>query len=398
MKRLSLIAGVLSCIISTVALGADSPFFRGPNWNGIYAETGLNKDWKAKPPKQLWRTAMTDNGYAGPCVAAGKLFIVDHKGADDIVRAIDIKSGENVWSFTYPDAAKDNFGFTRATPSYENGKLYTFSRTGVLNCLDAEKGAKVWSRELMKELGGAHGAWDYAGSPFIDGEKIIIPIGGAGHAVVAVDKATGKDIWKGGGDDEAGYATPVLATLDGKKQYLIFTGLALVGVDTDSGKMLWRSPWQTQYNVNAAMPLVIGNSVFISSNYGAGCSLVTIAGGNATTTWKNKDLQAHFNSPLLHDGYIYGISDNMVCMDPKTGTPAWKQPGFEKGGLIAADGVIIALTGNKGDLVMVELSPKAYKELGRITPLGGQSWTAPILADGKLYIRNKQALVCLDAK
>src|SRR6185503_3054997 len=157
-------------------------------------------------------------------------------------------------------------------------------------------------------------------------------------------------------------------------------------------------------NVNAATPIVIGESVFVASGYGKGCGLYKIDGGKAEQVWANKEIKAHFNSPILLDGFIYGVGDprTLVCLDPKTGVAAWKQDGFEKGGVVAVDGTIIAVNGasNAGDVIMVKIDPKAYTELGRIKPIpgGGQSWAPPVVADGKLFVRNQKELVCLDLK
>jgi outer membrane protein assembly factor BamB len=379
---------------------SDWPQFRGPKADGISPETGINKDWKAKPPKQLWTIDLGDNGYAGPSVAAGKLFIIDHAGGDDIVRAVDVKTGQDVWKFQYADAGNDNYGFSRSTPSCANGKLYTLSRTGQLHCIDAEKGTKIWECSLRKDFGGKTGDWEYAFSPLIDGDKVIVCPGGA-KGVVALNKDTGKEIWSGGNSDTAGYATPVAATIGGKKQYLIFTGANLIGVDANAGgPALWQFPWQTAYGVNAATPIPIGEFVFIASGYAKGCALVNTVGGKPTALWQNGEIKAHFNTSIYINNFIFGTGDpgTLVCLDPTSGHANWKQDGFEKGGLLAVDGTLIVVDGKDGNVVQVAIDPKAYKELGRFKPLGGQSWTAPILADGKLYVRNTKKLGCYDLK
>jgi outer membrane protein assembly factor BamB len=379
---------------------ADWPQFRGPTADGKAPDTGLNKDWKAKPPKELWRIALSDGGYAGPSVANGKLFIIDHVGAEDVVRAITIADGKEAWTFKYADAGNNNYGFSRTTPIYDNGKLYTLSRIGNLNCLDAEKGTKIWSRNIKADFKGVLGSWEYAASPLVDGKNVIVCPGGANASVVALDKETGKDVWKGGGSDQAGYSTPVLATIGDKRQYVVFTGEGLVGVETTSGALLWKFPWATAHKVNAAAPIVIGDTIFISSGYGTGCAVVKIENNTPKQVWVNKEIKAHFSSAILHDKLIYGTGDpgELVCLDPVSGASKWHQTGFEKGGIVSADGVLIALNGGQGDAIMVKLNSEKYEELGRCKPLGGQSWTAPIIADGKLFVRNGKALVALDLK
>lgn len=393
------VTAVLLCASASV-LAADWPRWRGPNKDGISPVKGINKAWARKEPKMLWKVPMGDDGFACPSVADGKVFIIDHEGANDIVRAIDLAAGEDVWRFSYPDTSKANYGFARATPVTDDGKVYTLSRLGLLHCLEAKTGKKVWARDIIADFRGRRPSWDLAMSPLIDGDKLITCTGGDNAAVVALDKKTGKTIWQGGGSDTPGYATPVVATIGGKKQYVLFTAYNLIGVDADNGELLWQVPWKTRYDVNAATPIVSGDTVFITSGYKHGCALVKVSGRSARIVWQSKDIQSHFNSPILVNGYIYGTSDpgRLVCLELATGKVQWSQRGFEKGGIVGVDGTIIAVDGRNGDVAVIRMSPESYQELGRIRPLGGQSWTPPIVADGKLIIRNRSALACLNLK
>jgi len=366
----------------------------------VYRQYKMYNDPDANP--EIYKSVdMGDDGFAGPSVVAGKLYIIDHAGANDIVRAYELTTGKKLWEYAYPDTDRDNYGFARATPTFDNGKLYTLGRMGELNCLDAAKGTVIWSHNLHQDFQGQTGQWDYAQSPVVDGDKLIVCPGGA-KGVVALNKETGKEIFSGGGPAPAGYATPVIATINGKKQYLVFDAKGLNGVDAEKGgPPLWRCPWNTSYGVNAASPIPIDDSnVFVTSGYGTGCGLIKIDGATAKPAWVNKEIKAHFNSPVLINNAIYGIGDGfgLVCLDPKTGKENWKQGGFEKGGLMAIDGVLIAMNGAAGNCVMAEATPTAYKELGRFVPLGGQSWTAPVVSDGKLIVRNKVKLACYDIK
>ncbi|MBI2842526.1 MAG: PQQ-binding-like beta-propeller repeat protein [Armatimonadetes bacterium] len=399
MHRLAilLVLAVL-CLSPGIVRGADWPQFRGPNADGISPEKLANKNWKQNPPKVLWKIPLGDDGYAGPSVAAGKLFIIDHKGNQDIVRAIDIKTGKDVWQFAYEDGEKPNYGFSRATPVINGNKVYALGRLGVLNCLDVKTGKKLWSRNICKEFDGKKPGWEYAMSPLVDGNKLILCPGGPNASVVALDKNTGKTIWKGGGSDVPGYATPVPLMTGGKKQYVTFTAVSLIGVDANDGTLLWSIPWKTSYDINAATPIVLGSTVFATSGYNHGCALLDVSSDSAKIRWETKDLASRFSSPIYHQGHFYGISEpggDLVCIDGQTGSVKWKQPGFEFGGLVAIDGMLIAADGKDGDIIMSKLSPDSYQELGRTKPLGGQSWTAPIISNGKLIVRNKTELACL---
>jgi outer membrane protein assembly factor BamB len=218
--------------------------------------------------------------------------------------------------------------------------------------------------------------------------------------VAVLNKATGDTLWKGGGTFVAGHATPVIATVNGVKQYIVFAGQALTGVGAEDGKLLWSVPWQNACSVNAAMPLLIGDTVFATSNYDYGCGLYRIGGGGAQEVWTSQEMSSHFSSPILYKDHIFGTTDpgDLICMVPGDGKVLWRQSGFEKGGLTIVDDVILAFNGGGGDLVMAAASTGGYQELGRLQPLGGQSWTAPVVAQGRLLVRNHTALACLDLR
>ena len=251
---------------------------------------------------------------------------------------------------------------------------------------------------MKSQFGGRPPTWQYANSVLIDGDKCILVPGGPSATVAAVNKETGAPIWTGGTGEKGGYSTPTkgMPCRQGSSEWCSSTegqssggGLAAVGSAV-------KAPLEDEYDVNAATPIVGAPYVFISSDYGVGCALLQVASGKATQAWMNKAIQSHFNSPIFYKGCLWGISGNLVCMDSRTGNTLWQQGGFEKGGLVGVDGCIIAVNGGDGDVVLCDAEPTGYKERGRIKPLGGQSWTAPIVADGKLIIRNKAALACLD--
>ena len=384
--------------------GADWPQFNGPNGDCASSETGINKDWMRNRPKELWRIALGDHGFGGPSAAGGKLFIVDYKDGEDILRAIDVNIGKDAWSLHYPNPGPEQeYGFTRSTPLYSDGKVYALSRHGLLVCADVEKGEKLWSRDLVADFQGRKPAYFYAHSPVVDGEHLIVCPCGPGANVVCLDKKTGNEIWRGGGDEPGGYCTPIVAKLGGKKQYVVFTGVSVIGIDPTNGAQVWSHPWRTQYNLNIATPAVSGDTVFVSSDYGKGCALLNLAGGKPALVWENKLMQTHFNTPVLFEGSFIGNSGNatksgdLVGLDAKTGNAVFDQQGFEAGGLLSVEGCLIVLNGHSGDVSLVKVE-KGLRDLGRIRPLSGQSWTAPILADGRLFVRNRDALVCINVK
>lgn len=397
MRSLKLLAVIVGLSIVASAFAADWPHWRGPDRTGIAPDTGINKDWGARPPEKLWETALHDGGYAGPSVADGKVFIIDHEQNQDVVRAIDVSTGEDLWQYRYEDLAKADYGYSRSTPVYDAGRLYTVSYLGKVACIDANSGEIIWGVDMASRFNGRRPKWGYAMSVLVDGENVVIVPGGPQACVAVLNKLDGSLVWAGGGGDIPGYATPVKANIQGIDQYVVFTGKSLIGADLLTGTLLWRVPWETQHDVNAATPLVAGNHIFVTSNYRRGCALIAVEPDHASVLWESPGMSAHFNTPVFMNGYLFGPTNpNLVCLDPRTGEVMRAERGFERGGVVGVDGVILALSGNQGFMAMVEPTPQGYHELGRFTPLGGQSWAPPIVSDGRLIVRNADTLACFD--
>jgi len=198
--------------------GPDWSRFRGTNNDGISTQTGINKEWNQRPPSLLWQQPLTDGGYGGFSVANGLVYIVDHSGSEDVIKAFDLRSGAPQWQYPYQDALVSNFGFSRSTPTVDGNKVYAYSRLGKLTCLDATTGKLVWQRDIITEFNGRRPGWDMACSPLIDGNKVVVYAGGADAALVALNKTDGQTIWAGGGSDKPGYSSPVLATINGRRR------------------------------------------------------------------------------------------------------------------------------------------------------------------------------------
>lgn len=403
--RVSLIVCLLAMSLSTFAAvdqAGDWPHFRGPTSDGFAAKTVINKDWNAKKPQELWRVSMGDKGSAGPAVAGGMVFIVDHADRQDIVRALKLADGTEVWRYAYDDAEKANFGFHRATPTVDEGRVYTFSRLGRIVCLDATSGKKIWDLDAMGQFKGKKPTWDYSSSVLVDGNKAVICPGGDNANMVALDKKTGKVLWQGGGSDGPTYATPVPMVLGGTRLYVAATAKGFTGVDANTGKLCWFFSWDTKHGINAASPLLTNAGIFITSGYGKGCAMIHATATSAKEAWINKVMQSHMTTPVYLDGCIYGTTDpdSTVCIEAKTGAEKWRQKGWSKGGLVAVDGCIIVQDDKSGEIGLIALSPNGYKEMGRIKPFDGMKdcWAAPIVAGGRLLARNQNELVCLDIR
>jgi outer membrane protein assembly factor BamB len=273
------------------------------------------------------------------------------------------------------------------------------SQEGHLFCFNAENGKVKWQKNITREFGVSPPNWGFAGSPVIEGDLLILNAGVSG---LALDKRTGQKVWlsKSG---VGGYATPVVYRLDGTQYVAIFGRRALYGVELASGKQLWSFPWVTGHDVNAADPLVHGNRIFISSNYGVGCALIEIQEKGPKLVWKNDKMNSHFSSFIYLDGYIYGNDGTASyrrgtfrCLEFETGKEMWGENlGF--GSLIATRDTLI-LFNDRGNLFIAEATPASYREISRAeSVLGSTCWTPPVLCRGRIYLRNSRGdLVCID--
>lgn len=393
----------LICIV-TICLGnirgADWPCFRGSNADGISTETGINKDWNQKIPKTLWKISLSDDGNACPAVANGRLYIVDHKEKEDVVRAIDSATGRDLWQFNFPDAESNRYGFTVTTPLVLDGKLYVASRKGKILCLNADTGAKLWMHDLASEYASVPPHWGFSMSPVADGRALILGVSGTSVGVVALDKDSGKPIWESG-PLKISYASPVVLSVQGRKQYLIFGVEGLSSLDPDTGKVLWLLPWPTKWEgKKGPTPVLVGNRIFVATTEGGDTGLIDLSSGAPVVVWKSNEMQDHFTTPVFYHGHIYGSSDPkfLVCVDPADGKILWKQPAGQNASVLGVDDTVIALSGDTGELIMLDATTPEYKELGRLTPLGGKSWVAPIVAGGRMFVRNQKELACIELK
>lgn len=393
--------GVLGLLAATTMgplAAADWPQWRGPLRNGISAETGWER-WAAGGPKRLW-AAQVGEGFSAVAVKGGRVYTMGNTGGKDTVFCLAAGTGRVVWRHSYPCPAGD-YGGPRATPTVEGNRVFTFSREGQALCLNTASGARIWGRDLRRETGAAPPGWGFAGSPLVIGRLVIYNIGTAG---AALDKVTGRVVWKSG-SGAAGYASPVAYSVDGQRGVAVFTGTGLVGQDPGTGRPLWQFPWDTQFGVNAADPIFSGDTVFISSNYNRGGALLRLGTGakrrqgGPTVVWQNRNMRNHFNSCVQLGGYLYGNDENTLkCIEMRTGAERWRRRGIGKGGLIAANGHLLVLT-ERGTLVLSRANPRQYSELAHASVLRGTCWTHPVLANGLVYCRSHEGeLICLDLR
>ncbi len=390
------------------AAGADWPQWRGPNRDGVSTETGILTIWPEAGPKQLWE-AKVGEGFASVVVSRGRVFTIFQDGEKEAVVAWNAETGKQLWRFSYPCHYKNSYGNgPRSTPSIDGDLLYAVGATGLMHCLkaftDEPKGEPLWSKDLLEQFGAAVPKWGVAFSPLVEGDRVfIMPGGPKGNSLAALDKRTGAVLWKKH-DDLASYSSPIAATIHGERQILFLTGSRLVSVRPDTGAHLWEFPWPIENECNIATPIAVGDYVFISSFYGRGCALLEIdqhAGAwQANLVYKNRKMRNHLASCVRHKDHLYGFDDStLTCMNFRTGEVAWKERGFDKGSLICVNDQLIVYGAN-GLLALAEANPQEYVEKSRFqfSPQMNSCWSVPVVANGRLYVRDQEKLVCFDVK
>ena len=392
---------LLACLIVSSAQALDWPHWRGPDRNGISKETGWLTTWPAEGPKQLWK-ANVGIGFSSIAVSQGRAYTMGNQANEDSVFCFEAETGKELWKHTYPSklGAQSYEGGPHATPTVEAGRVYTLSKWGELVCLVADTGKPVWTKNVARESGAKVPTWGFASSVLVQGDTLYVNVGKTGMALA---KADGKVLWTTG-TDPSGYATPVPFTMGGRIALAVFGAKALYAVDVETGKELWNHPWKTSFDVNAADPIIQGDDIFISSGYDHGCARLRLSGGVPSVVWENKNVRNHYDSCVLLGGQLYGFDEkgDLQCLDWNTGELKWSESSLKKkrtqGSLMAADGKLIAL-GPDGELAIVEATPAGFKAISRAQILDGKCWTAPVLANGRIYCRNAAGdLVCLDVK
>ncbi len=414
MKRI----GSIPCVAFTVtvlfcvpfgARGLDWPQWRGPDRTDVSKETGLLKEWPAGGPKRFWLYKNAGQGYSGPAVTDGKMFTLGTRDGAEVLLALDANTGQELWTAKVGDVLKNSYGDgPRGTPAVDGSRVYALGGQGTLVCVQAADGEVVW-QQTMQGLGGGIPRWGYAESPLVDGNQVVCTPGGGKGAIAALDKVSGKVLWQSKEFTvPAHYSSPIVAEPHGTRQYIQLTEKALVGVSASDGKLLWKSSWPGSTAV-IPTPIYQDAQVYVTSGYGAGCKLVRISAGNKVSdVYQNKVMKNHHGGALLVGDHIYGHSDGAgwVCQNLKTGEEVWSHRGFGKGAIAGADGMLYCLEEGSGTVVLIEASPKGWKEHGRfkldpqskIRSGSGNIWTHPVIANGKLYLRDQDLIYCHDIK
>jgi outer membrane protein assembly factor BamB len=413
-------AAALICVLACSAGADDWPQWRGPARDGVCRETGLARSWPAGGPPLLWKFDGAGVGYSGPAIVGDRLYALGADDAAEFLFALDVKSGRRLWSTRIGPRTENPWGDgPRSTPTVDGDTVYALGGAGVLAAVAAADGRLLRTRDLRKDLEGELQTgfgidWGYCESPLVDGDRIIVCPGGAKGAMVALDKHTGNVVWRcTAAVGVQTYSSTMPITVGGVRQYVQVLGNGVVGVAAADGRLLWHHKIAFGLGVHVPTPVVHGDSVYVTTGYVIGCTRLKLSADGkavrAEPAYSNKEMTNHHGGVVLLDGHVYGYSDNRgwVCQEFAAGRTVWAEKDkLGKGSIAAADGRLYVLTERGGHVGLLAASPAGYVEHGRFTlpklsgqrkPRGGV-WTHPVIAGGRLYLRDQELLYCFDVR
>jgi len=375
-------------------LVGDYPQFLGPRRDGTLPDLHLARDWTGHPPRRLWRRRI-GAGWSAFAVAGTLAVTQEQRGDEEFVVAYELATGKPVWS--HGDKARYETTIAgigpRATPTIVDGRVYTLGGTGILNAIDLSTGRRLWTHQVVEEAGARVPDWGKSCSPLVTGGRVIVSAGGAGgRSLVAYEAGTGAKAWSGG-NDSSGYASPLLATIAGRPQVLMFNDASITAHDPETGAVLWAHGFPAQ-QPNVAQPVPLpGDRVLLSAGYGIGAKLLEIStrddgGLEARLVWESPRLKSKFANMLVHGGFVFGLDDGVLtCIDPATGERRWKGGRYGHGQILLVGDLLLVQT-EEGELLLVEAVPDAHREIARFRILDGKTWNSPALAGSVLLVRN----------
>ncbi|HSE31167.1 MAG TPA: PQQ-binding-like beta-propeller repeat protein [Pyrinomonadaceae bacterium] len=392
---------ILFCASRLTAQNSEWPQWRGPNRDGVSKEAGLLKQWPADGPPLVWTATGAGTGYSSLAIAGGRIYTMGVRGEREYVIAFDVATGKEVWATANGDRYRDSRGDgPRGTPTVDGDRLYVLGGNGDLSCIETKTGRIVWAMNVLQKFGGKNPNWGMSESPLVIGEKLLVNAGGPEASIIALNKKDGSLIWKSQSDD-AGYSSAMPVQVGSTTQVVFFTHKRALGVDLKDGHLLWEYQKAANDVANVATPVVKGNRVFISSDYGTGAGLVEIKpDGTAQEVYFTKDMKNHHSSSILVGDYLYGFSSGILtAMKFDTGAVAWRDRSVGKGSLVYADGYLYAFSEN-GVVGLIEATPTGYLEKGRfrIQQDSLPTWTHPVISGGRLYIRDQNKIYAYDVR
>jgi outer membrane protein assembly factor BamB len=384
------------------------PQFNGTRRDNRSDETGLLETWPEGGPPLSWAARGLGNGYSSVAVVDGVVYTLGNKKESEALIALDAGTGEKIWSTPFARASHAAMGEgPRGTPSVSDGYVYGMGAEGELVCLEAKTGEICWQVNILSEYGGRSPGWGICESVLIDGETLICTPGGSQATMLALDKRTGKELWKTAIEREGvSYASPIVVEIDGVRQYVQFLAQGTVSVRADDGQFLWRNTRSSSGTANCSSPLASGDLVFTASNYGTGGALLKLTSTGRNTTadlvYHTSDMKSHHGDMVIVDGLLYGSNDPgiLMCLDLETGKVRWQNRSVGKGAVTYADGKIY-LRGENSEIALVEATGNEYREQGRFEQPDRSAlnaWSHPVVAHGRLFLRDQGLLLCYDLR
>ena len=408
--RLPVLIMTTMITMAGIAQAADSPQFRGADRTGKFNEPGLMKQWPAEGPAVAWMAKGLGQGYGSASVVKGKVYVPGMlDGQQGFIFVLNAANGKLEKKIPYgQDVLNENANGPRCTPTIDDTRLYFLAGTSVLYCIDHAAGKTLWQVNLIERFKAKMNTWCYSESPLVDGDRVICTAGGPDAGVVALNKMTGETVWQTKGlSDQASYCSPIIANHKGHRILLTETAKLVVGVDANTGKLLWTHPHETNYDIHAVSPVYKDGLVYYSGGYGSGggCLELSADGSAVTPKWTDKTLDCQHHGVVEVDGYLYGTShqkgNQLVCLEMATGKVMWTEKQVTQGALIYNDGLLYIYEGpKKGVVDLVKASPKGFESTGKFNVTEGTEhhWAHPTLANGVLYIRHGDALIAYDVK
>lgn len=411
MKNITSLVLLAGLALSCAVCAENWSQWRGEGRQDHSPSKGLLKTWPEDGPKRVWLYRNAGKGYSGPAIVDGWLYTMGTRGEGTVLLCVGADTGNERWAVKMGGILSNGWGDgPRATPTVDDGLVYAMSGKGDLVCVRAKDGKEVWTASLTGDFGGGKPGWGYTESVLIDGDRLIATPGGGKGSLVALDKKTGKLLWQSKELTEgAQYSSPIVIEHNGTRQYVQLFMKKLAGVAAEDGALVWETGWDGRTAV-IPTPIYHDGMVYIASGYGVGCKAVRLGKGKEVEeVYKNKHMKNHHGGVILVDGHLYGYSDAVgwVCQDFKTGEIVWSEKeAHGKGAVAYADGMLYCLGESDGTLVLVEASPKGWKETGRfvldpqteIRSNKGKIWTHPVIVNGKMYLRDQDLIYCYDVK
>lgn len=395
------LAFILLSVAQISAQSGDWPQWRGPNRDGVSKEAGLLKTWPTDGPPLVWKATGAGTGYSSLAITGGRIYTMGVRADREYVIAFDTNTGKELWATANGERYRDSRGDgPRGTPTVQGDRLYALGGNGDLSCMETKTGRVVWAMNILQKFGGKNPKWGISESPLIMGDKLLVNAGGPEASVIALNKKDGSLIWKSQ-SDPAGYSSAMPVQIGSTTQVVFFTDQRALGVDLKDGRLLWEYQKASNDVANVATPVVKGNRVFVSSDYGTGAALVEIKpDGTAQEVYFTKEMKNHHSSSILVGDYLYGFSAGILtAMKFDTGEVAWRDRSVGKGSLVYADGHLYAFSEN-GVVGLVQAIPTGYQEKGRfkIQQDSLPTWTHPVVVGGRLYLRDQNTIYAFDVK